>query len=212
MATRSRLRHKLVSNVPAVDAEGDVAKGLDHNYSGSSENCRDASDLDNNNVYSRQRCNNGWCAYLYDYYFEKDVAVRYVAGAGGGATATDWEHIAVFHGKYETRAAGKVRWDGTHPKAVYHKDGGTRHNFRFANEDDDNIENDKGAYWCHNGFPSDAVRDAMMNNDRGRTSVAIEDASFPGNLDRARGDYVPEFNSSIDDGSPGTPAWRSLGC
>ncbi|KAI5918137.1 necrosis inducing protein-domain-containing protein [Camillea tinctor] len=209
-------------NVPAVDAEGNVAKGLDHNYSGPSEDCRDASDLDNNNVYSRQRCNNGWCAYLYDYYFEKDVAVPYVADAGGHRH--DWEHIAVFvqndeakfvavsqHGKYDARAADKVRWDGTHPKAVYHKDGGTTHNFRFANEDDDNIENDKGVWFLgalvsYNGFPSDSIRDAMMNNDWGHASVAIKDASFPGNLDRARGDNLPEFDSSTDDGSPGTPA------
>ncbi|WP_407900917.1 NPP1 family protein [Scytonema sp. NUACC26] len=27
-------------------------------------NCRDESDLDNTNAYSRSKCNNGWCAYM----------------------------------------------------------------------------------------------------------------------------------------------------
>ena len=55
------------------------------------------------------------------------------------------EHIVVFvqgdeakivaasaHGDYDTKNAADVRWDGTHPKIVYHKDGGSTHAFRFA--------------------------------------------------------------------------------
>ncbi|KAI1631624.1 necrosis inducing protein [Biscogniauxia mediterranea] len=163
-------------NVPAVDAEGDVAKGPDHNYSGPSEDCRDASDLDNNSVYSRQRRNNGWCAYLYDYYFEKDVVVPYAADAGGPPPRLGTLPCSCRTTRRSMSASRSM--------AVYHKDGGTTHNFRFANEDDDNIENDKGVWFLgalvlYNGFPSDAVRDAMVNNDWGHASVAIKSASFP---------------------------------
>lgn len=75
-------------NVPAIDADGNISEGLEHNWVSASQDCRDASDLENNNVYSRQRCNNGWCVYLYDYYFEKDVAIENFADPGH---THDWE-------------------------------------------------------------------------------------------------------------------------
>lgn len=77
-------------NVPAIGADGRTSEGLDPR-SGDSDGCRDPSDLANNNVYARQRCNNGWCAYIYDYYFEKDTAFF-----GLGGHRHDWEHIAVW--------------------------------------------------------------------------------------------------------------------
>lgn len=69
-------------NVPAIDAQGNIVKGLDNKWTGLSSDCRDESDLDNNNVYSRQRCNGEWCVYLYDYYFEKDVSIPYSPDPG----------------------------------------------------------------------------------------------------------------------------------
>lgn len=207
-------------NVPAIDAEGNTSEGLDPG-SGDSDGCRDPSDLANNNVYSRQRCNNGWCAYIYDYYFEKDTAFF-----GLGGHRHDWEHIAVWvrdgaaqfvsasqHGDYEIKQAADVRWDGagtTHPKMVYHKDGINTHNFRFANADDDNIENATGAWFygalvSWNGFPSAELRDKLMATDFGSASIAIKDASYQSHLDESRGDNAPEFDSSLDDDSPGTP-------
>lgn len=126
-------------NTPAISADGALAEGLDPG-SGNSSGCRDASDLANNNVYSRARCNNGWCAYLYDYYFEKDTAFGSIGGH-----RHDWEHIAVWtlddvaqfvsasqHGDYEIKAANEIRWDGDHPKMIYHKDSLSTHCFRFA--------------------------------------------------------------------------------
>ena len=118
-------------NVPAIDKDKNIAQGLPHDFVGLAANCRDASDLANNNVYARQRCNaNGWCVYLYDYYFEKDVALQFFLDPGH---THDWEHIAVWtrdgaaqyvaasqHGGYEVRPASSVRWDGDHPKMVYH--------------------------------------------------------------------------------------------
>lgn len=205
-------------NTPAIDADGNIAEGLDPG-SGNSDGCRDESDLSNNNVYSRARCNNGYCAYLYDYYFEKDTA----AGALGGHRH-DWEHIAVWtyngeaqfvsasqHGDYEIKAAADVLWDGNHPKMVYHKDGLSTHCFRFGNSDDDAvIENHTGSWFygdliSYNGFPSTELRDALMSADFGSGSIAIKDSSFQSNLDNARGDRAPEFDSSLDDGTPGDP-------
>lgn len=66
-------------NTPAIGIDGTINPGLDNNNTGLSEGCHDLSDLQNNNVYSRARCNNGWCAYVYDYYFEKEYALRPLA-------------------------------------------------------------------------------------------------------------------------------------
>lgn len=161
---------------------------------------------------------------MYDYYFEKDVALAYFLWDPGHRH--DWEHIVVFttqgddaapvavaasqHGGYETKAAADVRWDGDRPKMVYHKDGLSTHNFRFASAADDDIENDLGVWFygplvSYNGFPSTALRGELMAADFGDANINIKDASFADSLERARGDYVPGFDSSVDDGSPGDP-------
>lgn len=165
----------------------------------------------------RTRCNNGWCAYLYDYYFEKDVAIKHVQDVGGHRH--DWEHIAVFvhhgelrvvaasqHGDFETRSADDgVRMDGgTHPKMVYHKNGGVTHCFRFAHEDDENVENDSGGWYrgalvdYETGFPGN-TRDILMAHDFARAKIAINDKNFKANLDYARNDLVPDFDSGVDE-------------
>jgi hypothetical protein len=208
-------------NTPAIDAYGNIAQGLDHHNTGGADGCRDLSDLDNNNVYTRQRCNNGWCVYIYDYYFEKDVAVQHVHDVGGHVH--DWEHIAVFvqgdearmvaaskHGKYDTKDAGKIMWDGTHPKIVYHKNGGSAHSFRFAKKKDDNIENHKGVWFrgplvSWNGFPGN-TRDLLVGHDFGKATMAIKDDQFQRNIDLARGkNGAPGFDSGLDVDSPGMP-------
>ncbi|KAI0013875.1 secreted protein [Xylariaceae sp. FL0662B] len=209
-------------NTPAIDAQGNINPGLEHKDTGLASDCRDASDLENNNVYSRARCNNGWCAHFFDYYFEKDVAIADFPFDPGHRN--DWEHIVVFvhndeakvvavsqHGDYETKNASEVRWDGTHPKTVYHKDGVSTHNFRFANSDDDNIENHSGAWFygdlvSYRGFPSAAIRDKLLSHDFGSASIGFKDSSFKSHLDKARGDYVVGFDSGKDDEtSPGDP-------
>ncbi|KAK8093994.1 hypothetical protein PG997_000679 [Apiospora hydei] len=206
-------------NTPAIGPDGDVAEGLDHNYTGGADECRDESDLDNNNVYVRTRCNNGWCAYVYDYYFEKDVAVQHVIDAGGHRH--DWEHIIVFtqgddakvvaasqHGDYDTKKSGEVRWDGNHPKVVYNKHGGSTHDFRFGKADDDHIENHKagstgvwfrGALVNWQGLKDAGVRDTLVNHDFGDASMAIKDDSFKAQMDYARNDLVPDFDSGVDE-------------
>ncbi len=207
-------------NVPAIGANGDIVQGLPHNWVSTASNCRDLSDLNNNNVYSRQRCNSGWCVYIYGYYFEKDVAIPNFIDPGH---THDWEHIAVWvrdgaskpeyvgasqHGNYEIRAASSVRWDGDHPKIVYHKDGLSTHAFRFADASDDQIENHKGVWFrgalvSYNGFPS-GIRDRLFAHDFGAATIAIKDSTFAGNIVKAKPAAIT-FDANLDVGSPGTP-------
>lgn len=177
-----------------------ISYGLDHNNTTGSDFCHDKSDLDNTNAYSRQRCNSGWCVYLYDYYFEKDVAVENVADCCGHTH--DWEHIAVWvqndqaqyvaasqHGHYDVRLASDVLWDGTHPKLVYDKDGGATHFFRYANAADDPPENyyhtwRRSTLVSYNGFPG-TLRDQLFAHDFGDATIAIKDSTFGSNLEHA---------------------------
>ncbi|MGW7661395.1 NPP1 family protein, partial [Streptomyces sp. NPDC054756] len=151
----------------AIGPDGTVNGGL--NPTGAlNGNCRDASDLDNTNAYSRYKCNNGWCAYLYGLYFEKDQALP---GVSLGGHRHDWEHVVVWvqgdavryvstsnHGSFTVHAASSVRFEGTHAKVVYHKDGISTHCFRLASANDEPPENHKGTWqypplvgW--NGYP-----------------------------------------------------------
>jgi hypothetical protein len=208
-------------NVPAVDAQGTIVQGLPHQFTGLASDCRDASDLDNNNVYARQRCNSGWCVYMYGYYFEKDVAVPNFIDVGH---THDWEHVAVWvssasgraeyvgasqHGGFEIKRAADVRWDGDHPKIVYHKDGAGTHAFRFGNSGDDGIENHRGVWFrgalvSYNGFPSTAVRDKLFAHDFGSATIGFKDATFAGTIGRAKPAEVA-FDVNSDVGSPGNP-------
>ncbi|KAK3936960.1 necrosis inducing protein-domain-containing protein [Diplogelasinospora grovesii] len=205
-------------NVPAIDSNGNIAQGLPHDFVGLASDCHDLWDLNNNNVYSRQRCNNGWCIYIYDYYFEKDVAIADFWDPGH---THDWEHIAVWvkddkaqyvgasqHGNYEIKAAADVRWDGEHPKMVYHKDGLSTHCFRFANTADDNIENAKGVWFrgalvSYNGFPT-GIRDLLYAHDFGDATIALKDSQFPSNIQKSMPSGIT-FDINLDQGSPGTP-------
>jgi hypothetical protein len=214
-------------NVPAIGADGTLNPGLNNCYTSNTSGCRDASFLDNSNAYSRSRCNNGWCIYMYGYYFQKDVALQHVCGVGAGHRH-DWEHVVVWtqgdqvkyvgtsaHGKYHLKEAKDVRWDGTHPKIVYHKDGASTHAMRFASEGDDNpVENDKHAWFyadliSYNGFPNDGLRDKLMGANFGSATMDIKDGRFPAAIDSAKdghGDIALDVNR--DDGSPGEP----VGC
>ncbi len=231
-------------NVPAIGPDGRISEGLDNQNTTNTGDCRDQSDLDNTNAYARQRCNSGWCVYLYDYYFEKDVAVQHVDGPGAGGHVHDWEHIAVWvrddkaeyvatsaHGHYEIRGADQVRWDGTHPKIVYHKDGPSTHAFRFATEGDEPPENHSGQWRrstlvSYNGFPS-GLRDKLFGHDFGSATIGIKDDTFASNLESANTAITLEcmvtgtgaticsekektviefdFDYGRDEGSPGDP-------
>lgn len=134
-------------NVAAISRTGQLNPGQPCSPSSIISGCRDREDLTTQNVYSRSRCNSGWCAHMYAYYFEKDWADTWCATGH----LHDWEHVVVWtrndkieyvavsqHGKYEKRAAKDVIIDGTHPKIVYHREGGLTHAFRFANDGEKN--------------------------------------------------------------------------
>ncbi|TLD21417.1 hypothetical protein PspLS_09270 [Pyricularia sp. CBS 133598] len=194
-------------NWPAIDKTGGLSTGLPSGTTvpSRSSGCRDPSDLDNNNVYARRRCNRGWCAYMYAYYFPKDVG----AFLGAGGHRHDWEHVIVWtksdvgagdvygnervryvaasaHGGYDVKSVGDVRMDGTHAKIVYHLDGIRTHAFRFASKDDDKIENAKGVWFrgdlvSWDGFPS-GVRLKLLAADFGGAHLALKDGDFTQDL------------------------------
>lgn len=189
---------------PAIGADGTVAPGL--SLGGDMNgNCRDASDLDNTNSYSRQKCNNGWCAIMYTLYFEKDQASL---GPGSAGHRNDWEHIVVWvkddqvqyvstsaHGGFTTHDRSQILFDGKHPKVVYHKDGGSTHAFRAANAADDPVENHKGTWqyptlvgW--DGYPA-GLRDKLSQADFGEATFGIKDSEFNTNLEKAKPADIP---------------------
>lgn len=176
---------------PAIGPDGTLAPGL--NTSGAiNGSCRDQSDLDNSQTYARSKCNNGWCAIVYASYFEKDQAVH---GSGLGGHRHDWEHVISWvdqaanrveyvsttqHSTVKTYPSSQVRFDGSHPKAVYHKDGASTHFFRLANGNDEPPENHYHNWrypplvdW--DGFPSTSLRDRLMNADFGSATIKITD-------------------------------------
>ncbi|MFH8294617.1 NPP1 family protein [Streptomyces sp. NPDC018059] len=189
---------------PAIAPDGTVNGGLKPGGAVNGQ-CHDAGDLENTNGYARAKCDNGWCAILYGLYFEKDQAV---AGSGLGGHRHDWEHVVVWvkdgraeyvatsaHGRFDIYPRDRIRWDGTHPKVVYHKDGIGTHCFRPANAADEPPENHRGAWqfpslvgW--NGYPA-GVREKLSAHDFGSATFGLKDASFPGHLAAALPSGVP---------------------
>ncbi|KAG5919335.1 hypothetical protein E4U42_006547 [Claviceps africana] len=203
-------------NVPAIDAEGNVSEGLKAAYTSNiSGGCRDPKHLDNQNVYVRSRCNGGWCAYMYEHYFQKDVGLEHVGGVASGHRH-EWENVVVVvkdgtgfpalvavsaHDGYivqrpSNRTPPKLRFQGmfspcAHPKVVYHKNGPGTHCFRFAKIEDEMIKNDKH-YWIRgaliewNKWPSFEVRDRMVRAFANTgTEPKISDAHFAKYLEKA---------------------------
>ena len=132
------------------------------------------------------------------------------------------------HGDYDCKASSDLRWDGNHPKIVYHKDGGFTHAFRFATGNDEPPENHKGKWIrspliSYNGFPP-GIRDKLFDYDFGKPNIAIKDRSFVSALKNAmpseekctcdehglcQDDCVDmpnfDFDYGYDKGSPGDP-------
>jgi len=196
--------------VAAISPDGTLNPGL--NPSGDvNGHCHDQIDLDRTQTYARSRCDNGWCAIVYASYFEKDQAVD---GSSLGGHRHDWEHVISWvnqatnqveyvtttqHSSQVTYPRSQVRFDGTHPKVVYHKDGLSTHFFRLANANDEPPEN-----YYHNwrypplvgwdGWPSTALRDELMAADFGQATIKIKDGSFEYLLDVSKPAGIP-FNS-----------------
>lgn len=126
----------------AVDASGKLNGGL-KNTGAIVGGCRN-NHLGKANTYTQAWCKNGWCAYIYALYFEKDQAQN---GIDVGGHKHDWESVVVFqkqgeekprflaasrHGGYSTHPINEVPMSGNRVEIVYHKDGSSTHAFRFA--------------------------------------------------------------------------------
>lgn len=207
-------------NAPAVGSDGVVNPGRDtcDSTNTPSDPCHQPSYLESNNVYVRSRCNNGWCAQLWGYYYEVD------SSGGCGGHRHDWEHVVIFtegeeiryvaasaHGGYETRAVGEYLEVNGHPKIVYHKDGDATHAHRFAKDDDEPPENATGEWFYgdiidYNGFPSDDLRAAMIGNDWGNGKIDFSDVRISDALELAKGGNDIPLDTGVDEeGSTGRP-------
>ncbi|KPA37398.1 hypothetical protein FLAG1_09785, partial [Fusarium langsethiae] len=128
-------------NTAAIDPSARINPGQGPTASPQGR-CRDPGQLENSNVYSRSRCNNGYCAIMYEYYFEKDesLGLSFLAGHHH-----DWENVVFVkdgeivqvalacHGEYEESPVRTwlefmeykrtIPLENNHPMLVYHKDG-----------------------------------------------------------------------------------------
>ncbi|MFI1279743.1 NPP1 family protein [Streptomyces sp. NPDC020858] len=97
---------------------------------------------------------------MYASYFEKDQVGTCAPNACAGHTH-DFEHVIVWvqnnqvkyvsvscHAGWSTFGRSSIRFDpsGTHPKIVYHQDGGSTHCFRIANSGDEAVEHVTGGW------------------------------------------------------------------
>lgn len=93
------------------------------------------------------------------------------------------------HGNFDIYSSDRIRWDGTHPKIVYHKDGVSTHCFRPANSNDEPPENHYHEWrfptlvgW--NGYPA-YLRDKLVQADFGSAVFGLKDGNFAAHLAKA---------------------------
>jgi hypothetical protein len=220
-------------NVSAVDSSANITAGASTYATRPPATCRNANYLKTSNVYSRARCNHGYCARVYAYFWQSDFSHAY-----------DWETIIVWtsdngtssqvvgvsrddHGDWDTRATsgGQLRFlddtTGSHVKMVYHYETlGFSHLFRFSKTDggDEPPENGTGAWLVQplvswNGYPSLTVRNKIANYDFGSGNFEIKDARFATSLAAAlQTSITPGFDPNTDSGtnSPGCPSGSTI--
>ncbi|KAK3331261.1 necrosis and ethylene-inducing protein-inducing protein [Apodospora peruviana] len=208
-------------NVPAIGPppNNDIALGLNPFTWPPQRDCRNEEMLARGNVYSRQRCNNGYCVVFYAYYFQKDRNTLFK----DFSHRHDWEHIAVWvrmsdwfathvavsqHKGYEIKDNAAVPWtaagDGK-PAVVYHQDSGLTHCFRFANGDDMANQENHWHRWItgpligYYGWDSVEQRERMFTHDWEGAVLAIkDDATFADNIRKARPEGIT-FDENKDD-------------
>jgi hypothetical protein len=173
-------------NTMAITRDGHCNEGLELGQG----DCRTQDRLSNSNVYVREKCtNDGWCFYLYGYYFEKDQG-----GSLAGGHKHDWQHLAVWtlhgeakflgwshHGDYSVDWAHAVRWEGKNPKFVVERDRGTTHCFRKATETEP-PENATGK-WVRSLLVSlemmdGKLKEKMLSHDWGHAHPDLTDDRF----------------------------------
>ncbi|WP_246561314.1 NPP1 family protein [Streptomyces roseirectus] len=183
----------------AVDANGNLNGGLKPTGPITGD-CRD-NHLGRANTYSQGWCKNGWCAYVYALYFEKDQTLN---GADAFGHRNDWESVVVFqkqgqerpaflaasrHGGYSTHPINEVPMNGNRVEIVYHKDGASTHAFRFAKW------GERPEAWGNGGWDepalvtmermADAPRNALWNSQWGRANFPLT-GNLQSNINKAR--------------------------
>lgn len=223
-------------NTAAVGTDGQVNKGIDIPVrpppvptswifgSNNTEDrtipnlrgCRERDRLDHGQVYVRERCNHGWCAYMYGYYFEADIGWL-------NSHTHDWEHIIVWtlndniffvswsaHSDYTTHHQSTFLFEGTHVKMVYHLGGWGTHSFRKAAAKDDPVENHTGQ-WVKSPLVSleklncDIVK-KLLNNNWGSAQPDLRKNRFGSSLN----DWMPydaRNNEKYNPWEPVVPSW-----
>ncbi|EMT72582.1 hypothetical protein FOC4_g10001219 [Fusarium odoratissimum] len=190
-------------HVFSIDRYGVVNKGLSK-HGHITRDCRDRSRLDNANVYTRKRCNNGWCAYitrlpLSGHKHDWENVVVFVT------TSTIQRVVASAHGKY--RHKDKPLLQDGHPLIVYHKSFMSTHALRFAKDEDvKEVENDYGKWvmadligW--DGFPTQEFKKKLSRHKFGKANFHLKDGQFAWSLEKAAGDAIPGFNCQKDGGN-----------
>ncbi|QOV33212.1 NPP1 family protein [Streptomyces ferrugineus] len=188
--------------VAAVDPSGHLNGGLKNSGSITGA-CRHPHVA---NLYTQSMCKNGWCAYVYGLYFEKDQAV---SGTDAFGHRHDWESVVVFqkqgeekprylaasrHGGYSTHPISEVPMDGNHVQIVYHKDGASTHAFRFAKWGE---RPEAYGQWDRMSLAdltqmADAPRNALWNSTWGRANFPLA-GNLQSNINKARPSAVPAF-------------------
>ncbi|MGY4977956.1 NPP1 family protein [Streptomyces sp. 900105755] len=180
----------------AIDPDGNLNGGLKPTGSVTGS-CR-TGHLDHANTYSRAKCDNGWCGIIYASYFEKDEA------SPGIGHRHDWECIVVWvkqgadrpsylsasqHGDFETKAVADVPMSSQRVQVVYHKDGLSTHDFRFAKWGE-TPENDDAAWHQENLLSWDtmasSLRGILNASDWGDANFPLQDAKFDDHLNKAK--------------------------
>jgi hypothetical protein len=170
----------------AVTRGGHCNDGLDLGTG----NCHQVDRLYKSNTYVKEKCtNDGWCAYLYGYYFEKDEGGSFASGH-----KHDWEHLMVWtlngevkwlawsaHGNYYVNKPNAIEWEGNHPKFVVHRDRGTTHAFRRSDQNEA-PENETGK-WFRASLVSvekmdGALKDAMLGHNWDHAHPDLLDGRF----------------------------------
>ncbi|KFA67843.1 hypothetical protein S40285_09036 [Stachybotrys chlorohalonatus IBT 40285] len=173
-------------NTAAITSDGHCNDGLEIGHG----NCRQMDRLYNSNTYVREKCtDDGWCFYLYGYYFEKDEG-----GALAHGHKHDWEHLAVWtlhneakylawsaHGNYKVNKPDTVEWQGQNPKFVVERDMATTHAFRRA-EGNEPAENASGG-WYRSPLVSvermdRALKERMLTHNWGSAHPDLTDERF----------------------------------
>ena len=127
-------------NTPAIDADGNVAEGLDHDNTGGADDCRDSSDLDNNSAYVPRGATTTGTTTSTTTTLTRTLpsSTLPTSAATGTIKSISWSSSRATKSRWSRprrtatttpKTPPAVRFEGERAKTVYHKDGGSTHAF-----------------------------------------------------------------------------------